>query len=103
MDHVIAFGGSIWRDLNASSSPIKIPTFETIGDPNGNHAVATQHGVIFDYRVKGHDDVLDSALAINTALSSVLSLQLDQPGFTYRDSRDLTGFIDGSANLKDAA
>jgi porphyrinogen peroxidase len=101
VEHVIAFGSAMWGDLNANSNPVKVPIFETVGDPNGNHAIATQHDVLIWLSGTSHDDVLDAALAINTALADVLNLQLDQPGFTYRDSRDLTGFIDGTANPKD--
>lgn len=51
----------------------------------------------------GVDDNLDAALAIHRAVAGVASLELDQKGFRYHESRDLTGFVDGTANPKEAA
>ncbi|MFT5887939.1 MAG: putative iron-dependent peroxidase [Zhongshania sp.] len=39
--------------------------------------------------------------AASRALSSVAILQLGKIGFVYKDSRDLSGFIDGTENPKD--
>ncbi|MEZ5139877.1 MAG: Dyp-type peroxidase [Acidimicrobiales bacterium] len=44
------------------------------------------------------DVVVDVVRAVHEALAPVATLALDLPGFVYHDSRDLTGFIDGSAN-----
>ena len=46
----------------------------------------------------GEDVELDVARGIAAVLAPVSSLVLEQPGFVYRDSRDLTGFIDGTEN-----
>jgi putative iron-dependent peroxidase len=42
--------------------------------------------------------VFDVADQVVGALAEVADVALDQPAFVYRDSRDLTGFIDGTAN-----
>ena len=39
-----------------------------------------------------------SRAASSRALAPVATLALEQPGFVYHDSRDLTGFIDGTEN-----
>lgn len=44
------------------------------------------------------DLVLDVVRRALQPLSSIATVALDQPGFVYHDSRDLTGFIDGTAN-----
>jgi putative iron-dependent peroxidase len=49
------------------------------------------------------DAVFAAALSIHRAMAPVAGLDLDVPGFVYRDSRDLTGFIDGTANPKGEA
>jgi putative iron-dependent peroxidase len=49
------------------------------------------------------DDNLDAGLAIHRAMAGVATLGLDEKGFKYHDSRDLTGFIDGTANPKEEA
>jgi putative iron-dependent peroxidase len=49
----------------------------------------------------GHDEVFDAVLATHRALKPVAALELDLRGFDYRDSHDLIGFEDGTANPKD--
>ena len=44
----------------------------------------------------GPDLALDAARAATSILGGVGSLAIDQPGFVHRDSRDLSGFIDGT-------
>lgn len=44
------------------------------------------------------DVVIDVVRAVHEALAPVATLELDLPAFVYHDSRDLTGFVDGSAN-----
>jgi porphyrinogen peroxidase len=101
VEQVLAFGGALWKDLAPAHGQTEIPHFDTIGNPNGAHAIGTQQDVLVWLAGDHHDDVLDAALAVNSFLASSLSLRLDQPGFVYRDSRDLTGFIDGTANPKE--
>jgi len=42
--------------------------------------------------------VLDARASSAPRSQEVATLALEQPGFVYRDSRDLTGFIDGTEN-----
>jgi putative iron-dependent peroxidase len=44
------------------------------------------------------DVTFDHARAAWLAVLDVATLAAEQPAFVYRDSRDLTGFIDGTAN-----
>ena len=46
----------------------------------------------------GADVVLDVARGVVTVLAPVFDLAAEQPCFVYQDSRDLTGFIDGTEN-----
>lgn len=48
----------------------------------------------------GHSNNLDHVFKITAALDKVASLTLEIQGVKYHDSRDLTGFVDGSANPK---
>src|SRR6185369_9141565 len=41
---------------------------------------------------------LDAARACTSVLAPVATLGVEQPCFVYRDSRDLTGFVDGTEN-----
>jgi len=46
----------------------------------------------------GEDVELDVVRAVVAVMSPVATLAAEQPCFVYRDSRDLTGFIDGTEN-----
>lgn len=97
---VIAFGPDLWRRLAAAAAPAKLRPFERIAGIEGRTAPATQRDLFVWLHGGSHDEVFDAALATQRALSATATLKLDLPGFLYRDSRDLTGFVDGSANPK---
>jgi putative iron-dependent peroxidase len=45
-------------------------------------------------------EIFDFSLKSKKILHPFLTVELEQEGFRYHDSRDLTGFVDGSANPK---
>ena len=61
----------------------------------------TPRDVLVWLRDTARDRLFDAARAVDAALGGELALEI--PGFDYRDSRDLTGFVDGTANPKGAA
>jgi len=95
---VIGFGPACWRRLAPASTPGELRDFETIEGSAGSLAPATQHDLWLWIHGAGTDVVLDTARAVERCLRPVAELALEQPGFVYRDSRDLTGFIDGTEN-----
>jgi putative iron-dependent peroxidase len=95
---VIALGPWLWRQLAPAEAPASLQDFEVIGDPAGRHAPATQHDIWLWFHGTNHDVVLDMARAAAAALSPVAELATHQPAFVYLDSRDMTGFIDGTEN-----
>lgn len=99
---VVAFGSGLWRKLS-SGAPDALGDFTAIDGTQSLKSPATQHDLLFWFHAAAHDDVLDAALNAQRVLGNVADLKLDLPGFVYRDSRDLTGFIDGSANPKEDA
>lgn len=99
---VIAFGKAAWTNLAAGAVPDGARDFQTIAGP-GHAAPATQRDVLVWVHGDDHDDVLDLALAADTAMAPHGAAELDLAAFQYRDSRDLTGFIDGTANPKEDA
>lgn len=99
---VIAFGNDAWRKL-ASDAPSDLGDFKPIEGVQSFKAPSTQSDLLIWFHAADHDDVLDAALNAQRVLSSDATLKLDVPGFVYRDSRDLTGFVDGSANPKEDA
>jgi putative iron-dependent peroxidase len=99
---VAAFGARLWREIAPGDMPAGLADFAGIAGAGGLVAPATQRDLLFWIQGAARDDVLDRALAIHRALSAAGRLELDLTGFTYHDSRDLTGFIDGTANPKNA-
>jgi len=94
---VTAYSQDAWRMLT-SQDPEGPRNFTALGD-----APATQRDILVWAHGGDHDDVFDTIRAIGRALAPVAEIALDLRGFVYRDSRDLTGFIDGTANPKDDA
>ncbi|MEX1007484.1 MAG: Dyp-type peroxidase [Acidimicrobiia bacterium] len=94
---VVGFGADLWRRLRPDDAPDDLQPFETIQGV-GRAAPATQHDIWVWSHGTGEDVELDVARGVVAALTPVATLALEQPGFVYRDSRDLTGFIDGTEN-----
>jgi len=99
---VVAFGARLWSEVAPGEMPEGLRDFSAIGGAGGPLAPATQRDLLFWIQGGGRDGVVDRALAIHRAIGAAGRLELDLSGFVYRDSRDLTGFIDGTANPKDA-
>jgi putative iron-dependent peroxidase len=96
---VLGFGPTTWDRLRGGRPPAPVRDFPGYRSTDGAFtAPATQR----DLWVWAHgatvDVVYDVIRGAAKALAPVAELQLDVTGFTYHDSRDLTGFIDGSAN-----
>lgn len=97
---VCAFGAAQLRRLAPTETPDELCDFDAIEGRDGTGIPATQRDVLFWIHGAGVDRNLDCALAIDRAFRGTARLELDEKGFTYHDSRDLTGFIDGTANPK---
>ncbi|MEL0113596.1 MAG: Dyp-type peroxidase [Rickettsiales bacterium] len=97
---VVAFGPAAWSRLSDGHAPAALAPFEKITGAEGRVAPATQRDLLIWLHGGDHDNVLDAAFDVQRRLSAHADIKLDLPGFQYRDSRDLTGFIDGSANPK---
>ena len=94
---VIGFGSALFERIAPGEAPPTLKPYAAIDGPGGR-APATQHDLWIWLHGTGHDIVLDAARLVAAALAPVARLALEQPGFVYRDSRDVTGFIDGTEN-----
>ena len=92
--------GRCWR---RTQSPSDLRDFRTIRGVGGHVAPATQCDLWIWLQGSGEDENVARILALHAALRDEFTLQLEQPGFTYFESRDLIGFEDGTANPKDDA
>ena len=98
VNFVIAFGADFWRAIAPDQAPADLATFHEIRGSGGKHAPATQHDVWMWFSGSTPDVVFDHARSAWLLVRDVLTLATEQPCFVYRDSRDMTGFIDGTEN-----
>jgi putative iron-dependent peroxidase len=94
---VVGCGAALWRRLRPEDAPAALADFEAI-EGDGRRAPATQHDLWVWTHGTGEDVELDVARAVVVALAPAFALAAEQPCFVYKDSRDLTGFIDGTEN-----
>jgi len=99
VNSVWAFGADCWQQLAPASVPKTLKPFAAIGSGQ-RLAPATQHSILLWLHGNNHSANFDAAMAISSALAAVASLCLEKIGFLYKDSRDLSGFIDGTENPK---
>jgi hypothetical protein len=95
---VIAFGRRAWQLIAPGHVPDGLADFETIEGAAGRRAPGTQHDAWLWISGSEPDIVWDRASAATRTVAHVARLAAEQPGFTYRNGRDITGFVDGTAN-----
>ena len=95
---VVAFGRDAWQVLAPDAVPEGlIPFYPVVGKDN-LVARGSQCDILVWIQSSAHDMNLQLALDFKQQLATIASLELEVHGFRYLDSRDLTGFIDGTEN-----
>ena len=100
---VICFGARLWKALTDEDSPEKLNDFEEISGCSGYRMPATQGDLMLWIKSTDTSNLTDAVLESHSALKNSFQLALEVEGFTYHDSRDLIGFVDGTANPKEDA
>ena len=95
---VAGFASALWTRLHPVVSPAKLRPFPGISGADGRGVPAKQHDVWVWVHGGGADVVFDLARRAASALLPVAAVADEQPGFIFRQSRDLTGFEDGTEN-----
>ena len=95
---VVAFGAEAWRDAAPSDAPADLAPFERITGGDGRSAPATQHDAWLWISGAEPDAAWQSARAAAQAVDGAARVAAEQQAFTYLGGRDITGFIDGTAN-----
>jgi putative iron-dependent peroxidase len=95
---VVAFGSDLWRALAPDDVPSGLGPFQPLSTLGGHRAPASQHDLWLWINGSSRDVVFEHTRAAAGALDGVGIVAAEQNAFVHRDSRDLTGFIDGSAN-----
>lgn len=97
--HVLwAFGSDCWARLSPLR-PAGLKAFTAVGE-GATQAPASQRSILLWLHGNDPSSQLDAAIAATEQLAAVASLAVEVKGFVYHDSRDLSGFIDGTENPK---
>ncbi|WP_430462169.1 Dyp-type peroxidase [Thalassolituus sp. LLYu03] len=96
----VCFGAEAWDRLNPEWRPAKLVPFTALTGANGYAMPATQSDVYFWIHGEDQGDVMDAVLQVHDAMRDISRCVLDIGGFKNREARDLTGFVDGTANPK---
>ena len=93
----IGFGSDVWDRLFPDARPAGLAPFKALAD-NGRAAPATPADVLLHVRGDGLDLCFELARRFGAACGEALSVVEEVHCFRYLDSRDLTGFVDGTEN-----
>jgi putative iron-dependent peroxidase len=89
----------LWREVAPDDTPADLHDFEQdLVGADEYTLPATQHDAVLWLSGSAYDVVFDTARAAMAALDSVGSVVEETSSWPYRHDRDLTGFIDGTAN-----
>ena len=97
---VVAFGAELARAVSGLPVPSQAADFDAVAGVDGLAAPATQQDLFVWLHGEARDEVFAAALAWRDALAPLADVAQENHGFRFRDSRDLTGFVDGTANPK---
>jgi putative iron-dependent peroxidase len=98
----LGIGSELWGRLSPASCPAGLRLFRAV-KANGRVAPATGGDLFLQITSGCHDLNLDLAMGLVRRLQPLATVAEEIHGFQYRDSRDLTGFIDGTENPKGKA
>lgn len=96
----ISFGKKLWTTLTKDNDALKGTGAELFDFPGyGDKAPATQADLYVHIHSKYNGACFDCGNSfVSLFLPGLLTVADDKVGFVWRDSRDLTGFIDGTEN-----
>lgn len=96
---VVGFRPSLWRKVAPQDIPEAVHDFEQpVVGIDGFNMPATQHDLWLWAAGHAYDKVFDVTREAVKALMSTALLKGEVAGWTYKENRDLTGFIDGTEN-----
>jgi putative iron-dependent peroxidase len=96
---VVGFRPSLWARVAPAEMPAGVTDFDQeVHGVDGYTMPATQHDLWLWVAGHAYHTVFDVAREAIAALAPVAHLASEVVGWTYKESRDLTGFIDGTEN-----
>jgi len=96
---LMSFNKSGYKKFGASP-PEGLVDFDTLIGLKNLKMPGTQSEIFIWAHGHSKSAVFDFILNSKKLLNPFLTIELEQEGFRYHDSRDITGFVDGSANPK---
>ncbi len=94
---VAAIGAAAWKRLYPDGKPEGLDGFTAYADA-GREAPSTPADLLLHIRGNRFDLCFELARRTREALADAVSVIEEIHGFRYLDSRDLTGFVDGTEN-----
>ena len=96
---VVGFRPTLWRKAAPLEIPADVEDFnQDVHGVDGYTMPATQHDLWVWVSGHAYHTVFDVSREVITTLAPVAHLATEIAGWTYKESRDLTGFIDGTEN-----
>lgn len=90
-------GSRIWTELTGREQPAELRPFREIAGAR-HTAVSTPGDLLFHIRAEREDFCFEFERLLLKELGSAVTVVDEVFGFRYFDSRDLLGFVDGTAN-----
>ena len=97
---VVGMGAGVLNRVNPQLTPNSLRPFDAI-ESESHTAPTTQRDLFVWMQGNQRDEVFARGLEWMNTYQNLCTTVHEEHGFIYRDSRDLTGFVDGSANPKD--
>ncbi len=97
----VSFGADFWDVISPGKRPAGLRPFTAI-EAGGRQAPSTGGDILLHILSKRHDLNFELAMRVRNELGDGIEVMDEVHGFQYLDSRDLTGFIDGTENPKGA-
>ncbi|TAJ83430.1 Dyp-type peroxidase [bacterium] len=95
----VSFGAEFWDVISPGKRPASLRPFSAI-EAQGRSAPNTGGDMLFHIISKREDLNFELAMRIKNQFGEKVEVMEEIHGFRYLDSRDLTGFIDGTENPK---
>ena len=94
---VVGIGSRIWADLTGTPRPAELHPFRELSGAV-HTAVSTSGDLLFHIRSERQDLCFELERLLLEALGSSVVVADEVAGFRYLETRDLLGFVDGTAN-----
>ncbi len=94
---IVGIGSDAWARVMRTPPPAELHPFRTVTGA-AHTAVSTPGDLLFHIRADRQDLCFELERILLDALGSAVTVVDEVHGFRYMDSRDLLGFVDGTAN-----